>query len=391
MNQLAPSGHPRLLRRSRWRVAVLGALVVAGVLALLSTCAYVVVRSATYAHLSERLEHAAVRATGVPGASGYLVIDERGRPLLETPELVDADESRDGLRIITDPRLGSLAVLRVPSAGGTLVIATPAQVESQALAEVLRVLAALTLVGGLVALPAGYALAGVALRPLDEAVRERNEFVALASHQLRTPLSVIKTAAELGRSGRGLSPREALDTILHQAGRIEGLAARLTALARAERDTTPGSPIANLAEIARDVVAGLSEAARQRGASIHAEGESVWVAVDPGEAADMLTAITENAIQFSPTGGTVSVGVEARGERAIAQIRDQGPGIPSAELPLVTDPFYQGGRARGGYGLGLAIARAIAERHDGQLTIDSVEGQGTTVRITLPQRAAPAA
>ncbi|HLN13795.1 MAG TPA: HAMP domain-containing sensor histidine kinase [bacterium] len=391
MNQLAPSGHPRLLRRSRWRVAVLGALVVAGVLALLSACAYVVVRSATYAHLSERLEHAAVRATEVPGASGYLVIDERGRPLLETPELVDADESRDGLRIITDPRLGSLAVLRVPSAGGTLVIATPAQVESQALAEVLRVLAALTLVGGLVALPAGYALAGVALRPLDEAVRERNEFVALASHQLRTPLAVIKTAAELGRSGRGLSPREALDTILQQAGRIEGLAARLTALARAERDTASGSASANLVEIARDVVAGLSEAARQRGASIHAEGESVWVAVDPGEAADMLTAITENAIQFSPPGGTVSVRVEARGGRAIAEIRDQGPGIPPAELPLVTDPFYQGGRARGGYGLGLAIARAIAERHDGQLTIDSVEGQGTTVRIALPQHAAPVA
>ena len=227
MNRLTPSGHPRLLRRSRWRVAVLGAWVVEGGLAVMSACGYVVVRTVTYAHLSERLERAASRAADVTSASGYLVVDERGRPLLETPEPVDADESTDELRIITDTRLGSLAVLRVPSAGGSLVIATPAQEESLALAEVLRVLAALTLVGGLVALPVGYALAGVALRPLDEAVRERNEFVAFASHQLRTPLSVIKTAAELGRAGRGLSPGEALDTILRQAGRIEGLAARL--------------------------------------------------------------------------------------------------------------------------------------------------------------------
>ena len=105
----------------------------------------------------------------------------------------------------------------------------------------------------------------------------------------------------------------------------------------------------------------------------------------------MLTAIAENAIQFSPTGGTVSVRVQAGGGRAIVEIRDCGPGIPSTELPLVTDPFYQGGRARGGYGLGLSIARAIAERHDGQLTIDSVEGQGTMVRITLPQHSAPSA
>jgi len=389
MTQLAPSGHPRLLRRSRWRVAVLGALVVAGVLAALSACAYVAVRSATYAHLAERLERAASRATDVPRTSGYLVVDERGRPLLGTPEPADADESRDGLRIVTDSRLGSFAVLRVPSAGGSLIVATPAQEESRALAEVLRVLVALTLVGGLVALPVGYALAGLALRPLDEAVRERNEFVALASHQLRTPLSVIKTAAELGRSGRGLSSHEALDTILQQAGRIERLAARLTALARAERDTRPGPRSANLADIARDVVAGLSEAARQRGASIRAEGESVWVAADPGEAADMLTAIAENAIQFSPPGSAVSVRVGPRGGRAIAQIQDQGPGIPPAELPRVTDPFYQGARARGGYGLGLAIARAIAERHDGQLTIESVEGQGTTVCVILPQHSAP--
>ena len=379
-----PPGHPRLLRSSRWRVAVLGALVVVAVLALLSACAYVVVRNAMFAHLEERLERAASRAAEGPAGSGYLVVDERGRPLVGMPAPTDTDESRDRLRIVTDPRYGSLAVLRVSSSGGPLVVATPAQEESRALAEVLRVLAALTLVGGLAALPAGYALAGLALRPLDEAVRERNEFVALASHQLRTPLSVIRTAAELGRSGRGLSPREALDTVLQQTGRIEALAARLTALALAERGTTPKAGRTDLAEVARDVVAGLTEAARQRGASLRADVEPAWVDIDPGAAADMLTAIVENAVQFSPPGAEVSVRVHARGRHAAAEIRDRGPGIPPADLPRVMDPFYQGTRARGGHGLGLAIARAIAERHRGRLAIHSKEGEGTTVTVILP-------
>jgi signal transduction histidine kinase len=389
MNTLAPSGHPSLLRRSRWRVAVLGALVVVGVLAVLSACAYVVIRNATYAHLGERLEHAALSAPEVPGAPGYLVVDERGRPLFGAAEPADADNARDGLRIVRDPRFGALAMVRVASASGSIVVATPAQEESQALAEVLRVLAALTLVGGLVALPAGYALAGLALRPLDEAVRERNEFVALASHQLRTPLSVIKTAAELGRAGRGLSPHEALDTILQQSARIETLAARLTALARAERGTAAERTPSDLAAVAADVVRGLSDAALQRGASLRADVEPAWVDVDPGAAADMLTAIVENAVQFSPPGGEVSVRVRAHNGQAVVEIRDQGPGVPATELPRITDAFYQGARARGGSGLGLAIAQTIVRRHQGRLAIESREGQGTTVSVTLPRRAAP--
>jgi signal transduction histidine kinase len=278
----------------------------------------------------------------------------------------------------------------VPIAGGGMqVIATPCQEEMSVLHATRRALGALTLAGGLVALPVGYALAGLALRPLDEAVRERSEFVALASHQLRTPLAVIKTSAELARAGRGLSPDEALDTIAQQAKRIEALAARLTALGRAETDARPqGTPV-NLADVARDVVSGLTAAARQKAVMLNLDVKPAWVRVDRDAAADMITAIVENAIQFSPPGGAVSAGVHVRAGHAVVEIADQGPGIPEDELSLVTDPFYQGRRARGGYGLGLAIARSVAERHSGQLTIESVVDRGTTVRVSLPIRPAP--
>jgi len=381
---LAPSVHLVLLRRSRWRVALLGALVVTGVLAVLSAGAYVVVRDAMYARLYDRLE----RAADADEHPGYRVVDERGRPLLAASPR-GGDEAREGFHIVNDPRLGALAVLSVQAGGGVLVVATPAQEVNRALAEVLRVLAALTLVGGVVALPVGYALAGLALRPLDEAVRERSEFVALASHQLRTPLSVIKTSAELARAGRGLTPAEAIETILQQTQRIEALAERLTALARAERDATSRPAVADLAEIAEDVASGLGEAARHRGVAIHTEGAPAWIRVERDEAADMLQAIIENAVRFSPPAGTVSVRVRAHAGRAVVEVEDAGPGIPPEELSLVTGPFYQGQRARGGSGLGLAIARAVAERHRGRLEIESAVGRGTTVRVVLPLRPAP--
>jgi len=390
VSRLAPTFHLRLLRRSRWRVALLGALVVTGVLGALASGAYVTLKSATYARLYERLEIAAMRVSGIEGSQLYVVVDERGRPLVGIPQLEGSVASWEGFRIVTDPQVGAFAVLHVPIAGGGMqVIATPCQEEISVLREVLRVLTALTLTGGLVALPVGYALAGLALRPLDDAVRERSEFVALASHQLRTPLAVIKTSAELAQAGRGLSPDEALRTIAQQTQRIEALAARLTALGRAETDAKTQVALIDLSEVVQDVVTGLAAAAQQKGVTVGVEGEPAWIRVDRDAAADMITAIVENAIQFSPAGGTVSARVRAHGGHAIAEVEDRGPGIQPEELPLVTDPFYQGQRARGGYGLGLAIARAVAERHGGRLTIESVVGRGTTVRVSLPARPAP--
>jgi len=371
-------------------VAVLGTLVVTGVLGTLATGAYITLKDAVYARLYDRLELAAMRFEGIGAGSFSLVIDERGQPLLGIPRPEGWQASWQGFRIVTDRELGTFAILHVPAAdGGMEVIATPCQEEIGVLREILRVLAALTLTGGIVALPVGYALAGLALRPLDDAVRERSGFVALASHQLRTPLAVIKTSAELARAGRGISPDEALETIVQQTERIEALAARLTALGRAEADAKSQDATVDLAEVVGDVVEGLGAAARQKGVAVHVDSQPAWVRVDRDAAADMITAIVENAIQFSPLGGTVVARVHARNARAVAEVEDQGPGISREDLSSVTAPFYQGRRARGRYGLGLAIARSVAERHGGRLTIESVVDRGTTVRVTLPARRAP--
>ncbi|HLW61448.1 MAG TPA: HAMP domain-containing sensor histidine kinase [bacterium] len=386
MKGLAPHVHLRLLRRSRWRVAVVGALVVGIILAWLSAGAYVVARKGVYAHLHERLERA-VRRYGDPSLTpGSLIVDERGRPLPDLAVTEGWETGGQGFRIVSTPQLGALAVLQLPTRGsGLRVVATPAQEELRALTMFLQVLIALTVTGGLLALPVGYALAGLALRPLDAAVRERSEFVALASHQLRTPLSVIRTAVELARAGRGVTRDEALITTLEQTERMEALAARLTALARAEAGSKASAERADLTRVAEAVVTGLNPAARQGGVGLALDAPGpIWAIVERDEVADVLTALVENAIRFSPRGGVVTVSIRANDARAIASVSDQGPGISPQDLPHVADAFYQGRNATGGHGLGLAIARAIVERRRGHLSIASSPGHGTVVRVTLP-------
>lgn len=211
----------RLVRRTRWSLALRAAVLVMAVLAVLSAGAYMVARGVLYGRLHELLEHAAASGSLPPGgAEGYLIV---GDGSTGTPQSA-ADGSRDGddrgFAISPDARYGALAILRWGAHNGTpSLLATPARDDVQALQTFLAILAGLTLAGGFVALPAGYLLAGHALRPLDDAVRERTEFVALASHRLRTPLSVIRTSAELALAGQGLEPAEALETIVGQTHR----------------------------------------------------------------------------------------------------------------------------------------------------------------------------
>jgi signal transduction histidine kinase len=105
---------------------------------------------------------------------------------------------------------------------------------------------------------------------------------------------------------------------------------------------------------------------------------------EPAEIGEMLAAVVDNAVKFSPRGGTVAVRVRPDRGRVVIEVSDHGPGIAAEDLPQIAKPFFQGREARGGYGLGLAIARAVAEGLGGQLAITSTPGGGTTVRMALP-------
>lgn len=366
-------------------------VVVVGLLAALAAGAYLWAERSASQRLESRLERLANQARGVGDPGGYLVFDERNHLLSTTPLAVN--EEGDAFQVLRDQTLGTLATLRLPfTSAGPHVVAITAQAEMQALDEVRRALIGLAAAATAVALLAAYALAGVALRPLDEAVRERSEFVALASHQLRTPLSIIRTSAELARDARGVTPLEAMDAILKQTERMEALAARLTELARAESSPRSTPVSTDLAAAAAGLVASMQLPAERAGVVVTAEvPPALLVRAEPAETTELLAAVVDNAVKFSPRGGGVTLRASPDRGRIVIEVADQGPGIAPEDMPFVAEPFFRGRDVHGGHGLGLAIARAIVERRGGQLSLTSTPGRGTVVRIVLPlqRRAAP--
>lgn len=376
-----PVPHARLVRRTRWRLALRAALLVTAVLGLLSAAAYVAARGVVFEQLHERLEHAA--AAPPPGGSDANRFFYYGGP--------PNPDDTDGFLVKRDERYGALALLSTPAAGTERWLATSAQDDVAALRAFLIALAALTLIAGVVSLPVGYLLAGQALLPLQQAVQARTEFVALASHRLRTPLAVVRTSTELALAGQGLSPEEALRIVQGQAEHMASLAARLGVLARAEAmGDDPARGALELGSVAAEVTSALRPAAELAGVTLTAWAPSpIWVAGTPDEVTDALVSVVENAIRFTPKGGKAQIEVGAQGRFGVVTVTDNGPGIDRDDLARVTRPFVQGRGARQGSGLGLAIAQAVVQRWGGRLEIHSNVGTGTTVRLLLPSRPAP--
>jgi signal transduction histidine kinase len=144
----------------------------------------------------------------------------------------------------------------------------------------------------------------------------------------------------------------------------------------------------------RSVVEAHAEVAEQRGIALHSEvpAAPVELRFDHERVLQLLTNLIGNALKFTNSGGSVSVRLSQIPSGASLEVRDTGPGIPAAELPRIFERFYRGtnvGEARAsGSGLGLAVARSLAEMHDGTIEVESVVGEGATFRVRLPRRSA---
>jgi signal transduction histidine kinase len=141
-------------------------------------------------------------------------------------------------------------------------------------------------------------------------------------------------------------------------------------------------------DIALDAVASVRVLAEQRGVDLDVvQFEESAAVADAGLVRQLLVILLDNAVKFTAPGGRVSLSVQPEGGRATVAVSDTGVGIAAAELPRVFDRFYRGDDARrrsDGAGLGLSIARWIADVHDAELTVDSVVGEGTRVTVRFP-------
>src|SRR5438552_79192 len=241
---------------------------------------------------------------------------------------------------------------------------------------------------------------------VGESERQKDEFISIVSHELKTPLTPLKALAQLLRlrlrrhreEGRPLD-RDSLDTNLRNIGRqvdrMAGLVNDLLEVSRAGQGRFELQPQEfDLAPVLRDVVRRQSELVADEGrhtVSLEAP-DSLVIVGDQMRIEQALTNLVANAVKFSPTGGAVHVGASDRDGTVAIAVSDPGIGIAADELPNLGRPFARGSkRARmfSGLGIGLYLARLVAEGHGGSLALASDgDEKGTTVTLALP-RAGP--
>ncbi|MGD0130555.1 MAG: heavy metal sensor histidine kinase [Bryobacteraceae bacterium] len=232
------------------------------------------------------------------------------------------------------------------------------------------------------------------LERLEAAVKRLSQFTADASHELRTPITLIRATAELTlrRERSAETYREALKQIIDETDRTARLIEDLLSLARADAGL-PAWPLdrVELTPLVRDVCEQGQILAQERQLEISTDAPEQPVYVDANDPAlrRLLLLLVDNALKYTPAGGHITVSVALDSSGPTVTVSDTGIGIPDAALPHVFERFYRVDESRnreaGGAGLGLSIAQWIAERHHARLEAESVVGQGSAFRVRFPQ------
>lgn len=229
------------------------------------------------------------------------------------------------------------------------------------------------------------------LARLENGVQEKRRLVADASHELQTPLAVMRAEVDVTLASPGLAPEavEVLESAREEIDRMIRIVRNLLTLARFDEGTLQllRRPV-DLLEMAEETVESLSVLAKERGVSLTATGERALVDADAEYLRLVVVNLAENAVKYSGRGASVSVEVESGGGKVTLSVTDTGPGIPLEAQPLVFDRFYRIDSSRskdsGGSGLGLAISKEITEAHGGRIELESEPGAGSRFTVVLP-------
>jgi two-component system phosphate regulon sensor histidine kinase PhoR len=223
--------------------------------------------------------------------------------------------------------------------------------------------------------------------------RLRREFVANASHELRTPVAAIVGVAETLSAGAAEDPEARasfLDILLRHAERLSQLTADLLDIARLEAGYRPRVESVPVAEAVEAVVSTLRAHADDKGISLKlAIPPGLALAAERQAVEQVLTNLIDNAIKYTPRGGQVSVRAEPGGNSVQLIVEDTGPGIPEEHLPRLFERFYRVDNARsrelGGTGLGLSIVKHLVLAHRGDVRVESQVGKGTRFIVRMPR------
>ena len=403
-----------IFTRTRWRLARWNLGVLALTLVLLCAALYGAFYQSLLSQVDRGLESSAqetVREAGEDqahfGHEGYeggffaLVVSPSGE-VVENPQQVQLSRLQlqqpgQPVHFETVSMTGETARLYVeqlstgPWAGSDLVVGQSLAPEQNALYRLLLVVLAVGGAGLLAALLAAWFLSGKALEPIQQAFQRQQEFTADASHEFRTPLTVMRAAIDLlvRHADEPLSSNpELLDDLRSEIERLQRIASDLLTLARSDADRLQLAVAqVDLGDTVAEAVRRLRPLAEAKGISLEVEtARDLRVEADPDRLDQVVIILVDNALKQTPSGGQIRVNTDRHGSDAVVTVADNGPGIAAEHLGRIFDRFYRADRARGregGTGLGLAIAKALVEAHGGRLSLASKQGQGTTATVTL--------
>ena len=222
------------------------------------------------------------------------------------------------------------------------------------------------------------------IRPLEENDRQQKQFVSDASHELKTPLAVIGANAEMLK--RELGENEWLANIRYENERMGGLVRQLLDLSRAENTEVPTEEI-DLSRVLTGEVLALESLAFDQGKSIRSDiGEGIHVSGSRTQLTQLISVLLDNAIRHS-TGNEIEVSLGSHGRTAMLSVANEGDEIPPEKQAHLFDRFYRADEARTGegqhYGLGLSIAKAVAEKHGGSIAVSCRDGH-VMFTVSLP-------
>ena len=239
-----------------------------------------------------------------------------------------------------------------------------------------------------------------ALRPVARVWTQQRRFVADASHDLKTPLTVIlaNTSIALEHPERSVaSQSQWLESTQHEAEAMQGLVGDLLTLAKMDEEEAaaqsgaarPALEEVDLSDVIEGEVLQFESVAFERGVKLGSQVEpGIKLRGNEQRLRRLAGTLIDNACKYVDDGGAVDVALSRAGKQAKLEVRNTGAPISPEDLPHVFDRFYRADKARtggaGGHGLGLAIARAIAEEHGGTLTASSTQAEGTAFTATLP-------
>jgi signal transduction histidine kinase len=300
-------------------------------------------------------------------------------------------------------RVMSIPVKRFGEFGSVVAVVQAAQSRQAVTEPVERLIFVLVLTGlGALVLAAagGRFMSRRAMRPIQEAFGRQRTFIADASHELKTPLTLIRADAEVLSRGiddpnKTSANRELVDDLLGETDRMSAVLSDLLLLARldAQKVSVSREPF--------DLALVISETSERFAARATAEDKNLQVhhsgklpaRGDAFRTDQSLAALLDNALRFTPPGGTITVEGRTTYKQVEATVTDTGPGIASESLDLIFERFYRAdthsaarsrGPSGGGTGLGLAIARDLARAQGGDLSAENIEGGGARFTLSLP-------